>query len=75
MLKTRITANEIEPYVDAKTVASYFGLSEQYIQLLSAPRCPSSERIPHQYFGRRKRFKITEVEEYFNERKKMKAGK
>jgi len=66
--------SDIEPYVDAKTVASYFDLSEQYIHLLSAPRRPSSEQMPHCYFGRRKRFKITEVEEFFKKRKEM-AGK
>ena len=60
-----------EPWVGAKEIASHFGVSEQWIQVLSSPRYPSSSRMPTTYFGRVKRFKISEVEKYFENRNQL----
>ena len=57
-----------ETWLDAKTIAKYFGVSEQWIQVLSAPRKPKEQRLTAHYFGRRKRFKLSEVEKYFAKR-------
>jgi phage portal protein BeeE len=57
-----------EPWVGAKEIASHFGVSEQWIQVLSSPRYPASSRLKATYFGRVKRFKISEAEKYFKNR-------